>query len=109
MKHTVRARRFAERLRDGYEDPAARLAAGGVNDVQLFGSLLTRMQGEVHAGLFAVGPLAIRPSRHREDFAVGLAWGGRGMIFAVGLFAVGLGLGNKQHAFLRDADTALTH
>ena len=32
-----------------------RLAAGGVNDVQLFGSLLTRMQGEVHAGFFAVG------------------------------------------------------
>ena len=55
MMHTGRARRFAERLRDGYEDPAARLAAGGVNDVQLFGSLLTRMQGEVHAGFFAVG------------------------------------------------------
>ena len=46
---------IAERLRDGYEDPAARLAAGGVNDVQLFGSLLTRMQGEVRAGFFAVG------------------------------------------------------
>jgi len=55
MMHTGRARRFAERLRDGYEDPAARLAAGGVNDVQIFGSLLTRMQGEVHAGFFAVG------------------------------------------------------
>ena len=42
-------------MRGAYEDPSARLAAGGVNDVQIFASLLQSMRAELHAGVFAVG------------------------------------------------------